>query len=135
MAESKKIEDKEKPSLINLSLSASLRKRVTLQAEEEGISVEDYVAELVGEGVVVRAWEIAERKAQMRNPNSQQGQQNQNRNHRGGNRPPSRGNSSGGASGGRNPNARRGRQNLNNVLEDGPQFLEYVRNQERRQGR
>lgn len=113
---------------LNITLSRSLFKKVKSQAFEEGISISEYLVELISEGVIVRAWEIIERKSQMRNqPHNQVGNRN-----------------SGGVShnrngGGGHHNQRKGLHNRNgmshgryqSIMDDKATFLEYVRNQER----
>lgn len=104
---------------LNINLSNSLRKKLQKQAEDEGVSLEDFVTELLAESVVLRAWEIVERKNQMRSTPSQ------NPNSRSGN---SSGNS-------RNSNNRKGGRmshgRYQSIMDDKATFLEYVRNQER----
>ena len=102
-----------------IKLSSALGKRLTSQAIDEGLSVEDYLSELVAEGAVVRAWEIAERKAQMKRPDT----------HHQASR------SNGKRDGQKFSRGRRPRQNYNSIMSDGANFLEYVREQERQQER
>jgi len=114
-------------------ISSTLAKKVKLQAEEEGITAAEYLSELITEGVVLRAWEIVERRSHLRDQNSNSANQqrqhnNNNNNNRGGN---NRRND-------RNSGGRRGSMSNNkyqNIMDDKATFLEYVRNQERQQGR
>ncbi len=124
---------------LSLQVSKALRKRLEHSAREEGISVEDLASELLAEGLVLRAWEIVERKSAMRgggNPQQQQQRQGNNRQgHHGG------GNNKQGHGGGNNKHGGGGRMNKRhaahatslNLMEDKAAFLEYVRNQERKQ--
>ena len=124
-------------STLTLTLSKALVSKLRRSAKEEGVDIETLGAELLAEGVVLRAWEIIERKSAMRGGNSTQSQQgNSHRgshsggnhgggNHSGGNSRRGRGNSSSG-----NNNRRPG--NNNAWMEDKAAFLEYVRNQEKR---
>lgn len=113
---------------LEVMLSKSLLRKITAQAKDEGISIIDYVGELISEGVVLRAWEIVEKKGQMRSPqtsptgNSRGPQGGQSRN------------SSGNSSGARNKkNGHRGMSHVRyqSIMDDKATFLEYVRNQER----
>jgi predicted DNA binding CopG/RHH family protein len=114
--------------VLSLRISQSLASKLKLTAREEGITVDELAGELLAEGIVVRAWEIIERKATMRGGNNPQ-----NPNFVGGNR--NNGNHAGGP---QNKNNRRlqkqSRQHSNamNLMQDKAAFLEYVRNQEKK---
>ncbi|SME87895.1 hypothetical protein [Pseudobacteriovorax antillogorgiicola] len=121
--EEKKVEEIVEPklerdeNLLQVNLSSALMKKLNKQAVEEGISLEDFVSELLAESVVLRAWEIVERKNQMRSTPSQ------NVNNRSGN-----------STSGNNRNGRKGRMShgrYQSIMDDKATFLEYVRNQER----
>ncbi len=100
---------------LTVQVSSSLKEKLTRTAQDEGVSVEALVQELLAESVVLRAWEIIERKSAMRGNTQQQQQQHQNRQqHRNGNGPGPRRN-----------------QPAGNWMEDRAAFLEYVRNQEK----
>lgn len=108
------------PNTITVKLSHSLIKKITRQAEEEGISVNDFASELLSEGVVLRAWEILERKNQMRGPSGpSQGGHGRSQQNRG----------SGGRQKGHRGGMSHGRYQA--IMDDKATFLEYVRNQER----
>lgn len=103
--------------LLTLKLSQSLISKLKHSAQEEGVEIEALVAELLAEGITLRAWEIIERKSAMRSSNAVAQPQHQpfnNQRHgntrHGGARPPAN----------------------NNWMEDKAAFLEYVRNQEKR---
>ena len=81
--------------------------------------MEDFVSELLAESVVLRAWEIVERKNQMRSTPSH------NINNRSGN------NNNGGAGNSRGRKGRMSHGRYQSIMEDKATFLEYVRNQER----
>ncbi|MEY4630725.1 MAG: hypothetical protein RIQ81_845 [Pseudomonadota bacterium] len=128
---------------LSLQVSKALRKRLELSAREEGVSVEDLASELLAEGLVLRAWEIVERKSAMRGGGSgqQQHQQQQRQgNTRQGHQGHGGGNNKQGHGGGGNKHGG-GRMNKRhaahatslNLMEDKAAFLEYVRNQERKQ--
>lgn len=105
---------------ITVKLSQSLIKKIARQAEEEGISVNDFASELLSEGVVLRAWEILERKNQLRGSSgSSQGGQGRSQQNRG----------SGGRQKGHRGGMSHGRYQA--IMDDKATFLEYVRNQER----
>lgn len=109
-------------------ISEALMIKLKAQAVEEGISLQDYLRELLAEGATLRAWEIVERRMQMRGGSGNQYQgQNNNRNHGNGNQ-----NRRGG--GDRNQNRRGMSQSrYQNIMDDKASFLEYVRSTERQQ--
>lgn len=138
--------------ILSLQLSAALHYKLQHQAKDEGISVEALAQEMLAESVVLRAWEIAERKNAMRGPHSHAGSGGPNYGREGQQRPPY------GANGQANGNTRHprgyerpssaspelthhqtrpttgpGQRRPNNAwMEDKAAFLEYVRNQEKR---
>jgi len=128
------------PAFLTVKMTRALIRRLTDSAREEGVSPEELAAELISEGVVLRAWEIVEKKATMRG-GSQQGQnfnrpnsnnngnvaQNQNNhNHQ---RPFQGGNKMA-----QKKLQRQARQHANamDLMADKAAFLEYVRNQEKK---
>ncbi len=121
------IESNDKQPL-QIKVSAALIRKLTMQAQDEGVSLEEFIGELLAESVVLRAWEIVERKAQMRGGNASGNQQqagNRNNQGQGGGRHNHKG-------GGGNRNTRN-HQRYHTLMEDKAAFLEYVRNQERKQ--
>lgn len=135
-----------KVSELTLKLSESLVQRLKQKANAEGVAIEEFASELLSEGLVLRAWEIMERKSALRQPaqsNARQGggaPQRFNNSFRGnnqsggnfnGNRPRQPNNSQGHNQGQGN---RRNNNNFKNIMEDNASFLEYVRNQEKRKG-
>lgn len=139
------LESEPLPAVLTLKLSRALIRKLTDYAREEGVTREELAAELVSEGVVLRAWEIVEKKATMRG-----GQGNQNFN-RPNNNPNPNGNVAGGNAHtqthqqrpqfqpGGNKMAqkklqRQARQHANamDLMSDKAAFLEYVRNQEKK---
>ncbi|NDE16130.1 hypothetical protein EBZ80_14480 [bacterium] len=132
-------------SALRLEVSKALRKRLELSAREEGVTVEDLASELLAEGLVLRAWEIVERKSAMRGGGSpvQQHQQQQRQgnvrhgggNHQGHHQGHNQGHKQGGGNkhGGGRMNKRHAAHAASlNLMEDKAAFLEYVRNQERK---
>ena len=129
---------------LSLHLSQSLVRKLRENAREEGVSIEDLASELIAEGVVLRAWEIVERKHAMRggNPN----QNSQNNFNRGGSGNVTNGNNAhghaqqqrqfqnGGNKQAQKKLARQARQHANamDLLQDKAAFLEYVRSQEQK---
>jgi hypothetical protein len=115
-------------SEITIKCSKALVRKIDSLAKEEGISIEDFLKELVSEGVVLRAWEIVERKAQMRGGNQNHGNQGSRQ-----------GNGNGNGNGHRNNSGnhhRKGRGGMSHtryqsIMDDKATFLEYVRNQEK----
>ncbi len=125
------------PEQLTVSLSHSLIRKLKEQAVDEGISLEEFVTELLSEGVVLRAWEIVERKNQMKGVNSGVGHSNGN--HHRNNLP--NGNQHGNSMRNQNQNQNQRSGNKSNramnhmryqaIMDDKASFLEYVRNQER----
>lgn len=112
---------------LKVKLSRSLLKKIHQQAEDEGLSIDDFVTELLAESVVLRAWEIVERKNQMRNPLSSSSPNN----NRLGN--PGNGNSNhnNGRGGHRKHRGGMSHGRYQSIMDDKATFLEYVRSQER----
>ena len=115
-----------------LNLSASLLRKLTDKAQVEGVSVQDFASELLAEGLVLRAWEIVEKKNAMRGMNSNNSSPQPNNSYRG---------SKVGYRNNQNSHVKRmpdsgqksvSRQNYKNIMEDNANFLEYVRSQEKR---
>lgn len=132
-------------SSLNLQVSKTLKKRLEQSAREEGVSADDLASELLAEGLVLRAWEIVERKSAMRSggsPQQQQQQQQRQGNVRQGHSNKPSGYQGGGNNAGRHGGGGGGGGRMNkrhaahatslNVMEDKAAFLEYVRNQERK---
>lgn len=111
---------------LELKISGSLFRKLKELSRTEGLSMDELATELVAEGCVVRAWELVERKAAMKN-------QGGNSVHSGATSHNNR--SSNGFSNKQNynPKSKEGRNNYNKIMEDNAHFLEYVRNQEKRQ--
>lgn len=106
----------ESEQVFELSLSRSLTKKIADKARDEGISPQELASELLAEGLVLRAWEIMERKSTMRGESPTGGYNNKGTNR---------------------PRDNKGRKfnkggNRNNILDDRAAFLEYVRNQEKK---
>ena len=55
---------------LTFSLSQTLVKKLKSKALSEGVSPEELVSELISEGLVLRAWEIMERKSAMKSSNT-----------------------------------------------------------------
>ena len=114
-----------------ISLSSSVQKKLSQKAADEGVTPSELAAELIAEGLVLRAFEIAERKQAMRggsssggNTGSNSGRSNQrSRNQNSGSRRGGQNRRGGGGGGG---------GNYKNIMEDSASFLEYVRNQEKK---
>ena len=113
---------------IEVPLSLSLKRQLQKQADDEGVSLTDLISELLAEAVTLRAFEIVERKNQMRGQPAASGSGNRGGNH---NNHGNHGNH------GNNRNQRRGggrgmsHGRYQNIMDDKASFLEYVRNQER----
>ncbi len=119
---------------LRLRLSQSLTKKLKEQAADEGISLEEFVGELLAESVVLRAWEIVERK------NAMKGHQPQGPNSGG---RPGRDNASNQGGGNRGGQRQQGQNQGNKghrgmshvryqtIMDDKATFLEYVRSQEK----
>jgi len=113
---------------LSLKLSRSLMRKIKSQAQEEGVSVNEYLTELLSEGVVLRAWEIVEKKTQLRGgavPGMNQGGMNR--------MPQQQGRGGGNQHGNHRKGGHRGMSHgrYQAIMDDKASFLEYVRNQER----
>ncbi len=102
--------------VFKLPMSKALARKVQQKAADEGVSPEELLCELVAEGLVLRAWEIMERKSTMRGGRAQNFNQKNRFREQKGRRGFNRGN-----------RAEKGTA----LLEDRAAFLEYVRNQEK----
>ena len=135
---------------LSLKISHSLHRKLLAKAEAEGVGIDEFAGELLAEGLVLRAWEIMERKATMRGaqPSSHHGpSQNRSPNrgfrstgpgpaHGNGARDPGlqnqgsprhqRGPSQGGGFGGKDRRAA-----YRQIMDDNASFLDYVRKQEK----
>ncbi len=122
-ARQNRLQKNDADNLLGIKLSQSLLKKLKQQAADEGLSLEDFVAELLAESVVLRAWEIVERKNQMRGSSNSHNHNSSSSGQRSGNHQQGRGNRKGhrGMSHGR----------YQSIMDDKATFLEYVRNQER----
>lgn len=153
------VENDKNPLTINVS--NSLKKKITAKAQSEGVSIDELVSELIAEGLVLRAWEIMERKTAMRGSslassysnssnrsqnrhgyrNSNQGNFNSRGRNNHGNQQQSQYKNQAGGGNSSNFNGNQNsqgnswapRNNYKNIMEDSANFLEYVRNQERGQ--
>ena len=141
MKEKKRKLDMENENVQSLTtkLSDSLYRRLVAKATSEGVSLDDFVRELLAEGLVLRAWEIMERKSAMRKGFSQPS--NIPRQFR----PSSKGrtrsksgypylpaNSNGSTFNQPGPSYSKSsrRQDYNQIMDDNANFIEYVRNQD-----
>jgi hypothetical protein len=122
-------------SKLEIRLSRSLLRKIKDQALDEGLPLEEFVAELLSESVVLRAWEIVERKNQMRQSGgSSQGSQNRSSAH--GNSHYQNQNHHGNQHHGRQHHRKNRGMNhgrYQSIMDDKASFIEYVRNQERSQ--
>lgn len=114
-------QDKSKTSdnqqTIQLRVSQSLYRKIKQKAADEGVPVQELLSELIAEGLVLRAWEIMERKIAMRSSSSSHSYKGNNRyEQRGGRKNFGKGNRS---------------EKHAHILEDRAAFVEYVRNQEK----
>jgi hypothetical protein len=114
---------------LEIKISGSLYRKLKELSRSEGLTVDELANELVTEGCVVRAWELVERKAAMKTPVG-------NTTHNGGTHSGNGRSSPNFNSNNKqnyNPKSKQGRSNYNKIMEDNAHFLEYVRNQEKRQ--
>ena len=111
--------EQEDLGIVELKLSKSLHRKLIKQSYDEGVSVEEFISELLSEGVVLRAWEIVERKNAMR-PNQSANSNNNRSKGQGGN-----------SKGYKNKGHRMSHGRYQSIMDDSSNFLEYVRNQER----
>lgn len=114
---------------LNVTMSATLYRKIQQIARDEGVSTDDFACELLAEGLVLRAWEIVEKKSALRG--SAPTHQHQHQHGGGGNQRHGKGHNQR-----RNNNKGRGGYgNTLNLMEDKAAFLEYVRNQEKQRRR
>ena len=117
-----------------LKLSKSLKRKLVDKSKREGISIEDFASELLAEGLVLRAWEIIERKITLNQPEVSYSQKSQNKNNYS-SRQKTYGDSSfkssGSRSGGSYGNNQR-KHKYSKIMDDNANFIEYVRNQEKK---
>lgn len=142
------VESHASSSKMELKLSKSLSQQLLAKSSNEGVSPEELALELISEGLVLRAWEIMERKATLQkapatNSNSNGRTQSGNRPNYTGNRGykkeasgnrgrSGRQNHSHNGGGNRRGNgSANGSGNFQNVLDDRAAFLQYVRDQEK----
>lgn len=126
-----------KEGKLDLTVSLSLYRKLHNKAKAEGISLGDLASELLAEGLVLRAWEIMERKSAMKvgssvpAANARPGRQNYNRNNSNSNSNSnnhSRGRyrSTGSQAQGKRPKF------SSQDMGDNANFIEYVRSQEKK---
>ncbi|MEZ4744383.1 MAG: hypothetical protein R3B45_18345 [Bdellovibrionota bacterium] len=128
-------------SQITLKLSNTLINRLKITAENEGVSLEDYINELICEGVVLRAWQSFERKSNLRSGGTQgslrdykgNGNHNNQKYHNNNVRGAHKFNGNGNRIRNNNNGNSMRRGSGYNVMDDNASFLEYVRSQEKRQ--
>lgn len=127
---------KSENSKLSLQISTSLHRKLLSKAQAEGVSIEEFASELLAEGLVLRAWEIMERKGAMRGQSSGGQGANQGRGQQGRFRSPQGqgnfGRRQGFGSSYSNNGDNQQRSNYRNIMEDSANFLEYVRNQEKK---
>ena len=133
------------PENLTIRISKVLHRKLRDNAREEGVTIDELISELLAEGVVLRAWEIVERKHTMRG-GSKQGNFSRNQQHSNVNGNVASGNTQQGSQQHRSPFQqggnrqaqkklqRQARQHANamDLLQDKAAFLEYVRNQEKK---
>ena len=119
--------EKTSKQTITVNVSNTLKKKLAEVAADEGIDVDELAAELLGEGLVLRAWEIIERKAAMSvgTGGNQIGKNNAYQS-KGGYK------NQGNFKRGKKGNNGNKKNNYNRIMDDNANFLEYVRNQESR---
>ena len=131
-----------------VKISQTLKRKLISKAQQEGVSLSELVSELLAEGLVLRAWEIVERKAAMRggkNDNSNSNLNNRAQNSKYSGRTTSGSSYSSGRSryvNNQNSSMQHGQNisrntgssrkfNYNQIMDDSANFLEYVRSQEK----
>ena len=124
---------------IELSLSGSLYRKLLDKSKKEGVSFNELASELLAEGIVLRAWEIMERKNAMKGPNSSpQGQQrnprqNYNRNNSNNNNySSSKGKYRSGGNNFQGKPQKKYNKFSGQDMGDNANFIEYVRSQEKK---
>ena len=131
------------PENLTIRISKALHRKLRDNAREESVSIDELISELLAEGVVLRAFEIVERKHTMRGGNQQshRGSSNGNANGNVAHGNTQQGNQQhrsqfqqGGNRQAQKKLQRQARQHANamDLLQDKAAFLEYVRNQEKK---
>lgn len=139
--ESHELPQGENMEKIELNLTATLYRKLCDKSKKEGVTVNELASELLAEGLVLRAWEIMERKTAMKQPshsnnsnNSQgggkQGHKNFGRSRNNYNNQNFQGNNKNNLL---QQNNRRNNNKFNNrSSDDNANFIEYVRSQEKK---
>ena len=144
-SEEQEIQEKEVSSSpeshkIELSLSGSLYRKLLDKSKKEGVSFNELASELLAEGIVLRAWEIMERKSAMKGPNSSpQGQQrnprqnyNRNNSNNNNNNYSSKGKYRSGGNNFQGKPQKKYNKFSQQDMGDNANFIEYVRSQEKK---
>ncbi len=113
---------------LRVKLSKSLVRKLREQAADEGIGLDEFVTELLSESVVLRAWEIVERKNQMKGGQPSMGNSRGNGPH---NSQQNRNNNNGQGHRGNKGHRGMNHSRYQTIMEDKGAFMEYVRGQER----
>jgi hypothetical protein len=128
---------------LTLTLSLTLIRKLQDKAMQEGVSANDLACELLAEGLVLRAWEIVEKKHALRGrpmptSNGPMPHHNKNGNNggRGGqhnNQRPNNGPRRPNNFSYNNPSHTNRNKQQRDILEDSANFIEYVRSQEKKE--
>ena len=126
--------EKSTSDFLKIKISNKLFRTLSEKAKQEGLNPEELAHELIAEGLVLRAWEILERKSAMKgssnygtnnNNTSSHKSSRTNNKHRGPNGAKNR------TSFSPNHNKRHHKYTqASNILDNNANFIEYVRNQE-----
>ena len=137
--EGSRVTQGEKMEKFELKLTATLYRKLCEKSKKEGVTVNELASELLAEGLVLRAWEIMERKIAMKQPTHSNSVNNNSHSQvkqsykSFGNR--SRNNYNSFQGNNKNnlsqQNNRRGKYS-NRSVDDNANFIEYVRNQEKK---
>ena len=126
-----RLQTSENPNTLVLNISSSLKRKLLDKSQREGISVEDLSTELLSEGVVLRAWEIIERKMTMNKSENSYFQKSQNNNYSRSKNYSDNSFKSNTRSSGYSNNQQR-KPKYSKIMDDNANFMEYVRNQEKK---
>ena len=121
---------KQEEQVLHLKVSKTLKEKLISKARMEGVSLEDFAGELLAEGLVLRAWEIMERKSTMTKGS---GNSNYNNNNHKNNHKNNRYNNNRQKRNHGNNNRRYNNSGNSSVVDDNANFMEYLRKQEQQQ--
>lgn len=123
---------------LELTVTSTLYRKLHEKSKKEGVTIDELASELLAEGLVLRAWEIMERKITMKsNSNSNSSSRNirqnyRNHNHNSNRYRPNNNTQFQGKSKNNPTQGQRRHKYGNQDIDDNANFIEYVRSQEKK---